>query len=252
MRKIVSIDCFEFDVARRYHDWAIVAVDVVRSTTTAISAAAMGRRSYVVPTLPIAFEMAKTMHKPLLAGELAGIVPLEFEIDNSPTELVKRIDVERPLILLSSSGTRLCYEASKSNVALTACLRNYPAVAKYIERFAHVVLMGAATKGEFREEDQLCCSLIAELLLEAGYSPANAATIEIIERWKNRPVNSWLRGKSADYLRRSGKLDDLEFIANNVGDLNSVFVLRGAELVHADSPPYQFLDGHRVAARAFV
>src|SRR5579863_10193514 len=128
MRKTVLIDCFDRYLPPDLADYAIVAVDVVRATTTAITAAATGRTCFVVPNLTTAFELAGTMRDPLLAGEQFGVVPSEFDIDNSPFELSRRGELERPLILLSSSGTRLCHEAAKHDVALIACLRNYRAV----------------------------------------------------------------------------------------------------------------------------
>ena len=47
-----------------------------------------------------------------------------------------------------------------------ACLRNYSALIAYLA--AHhpmVAVIGAGSRGEFREEDQLCCAWIAEGLL---------------------------------------------------------------------------------------
>jgi 2-phosphosulfolactate phosphatase len=177
--------------------------------------------------------MANSLRDPLLAGEQRGYVPAGFHIDNSPAELAQRVDVERPLILLSSSGTRLCHEVAKFKVALIACLRNYLAVASYVQRFNKVVLIGAATRGEFREEDQICCARIAERLLASGYAPADSATVEIVKRWSNQPANAWLVGDSAAYLRRIGQIGDLKFILEHVADVDSVFMLRGTEVIAA-------------------
>lgn len=237
MRKTVRIDCFDRYLPLDLAGHAIVAVDVVRATTTAITAATTGRRCFVVPSLTMAFELAKTMRDPLLAGEQFGVVPPEFEIDNSPSALSRRIDFHRPLILLSSSGTRLCHEAAKCDVALLACLRNYPAAGAYLQRFDRVAIVGASTTGEFREEDQICCARIANLLCDSGYLPENIATSNIINRWGSRPVTSWLRGKSAAFLRRIGQSADLEFIVDHVGDVSSVFVMRGSEVVDAETVP---------------
>jgi len=231
MRKTVLIDSFDCYLPPRLADYAIVAVDVVRATTTAITAAAVGRRCFVVPSLISAFELAKAVRNPLLGGEQLGVVPSGFHIDNSPSALLGRVDIDRPLILLSSSGTRLCHEAAKFDVALIACLRNYPAVGAYLQRFDKVVIFGAASRGEFREEDQICCARIAYQLFKFDYSPANAATSDIVKRWRKQPVTSWLCGKSAAYLRRIGQFADLNFIVDHVGDLSSVFMLRGAEVV---------------------
>jgi len=52
MEKTVVIDCFHERVAAEYtKSHTIVAVDVIRSTTTAITAVDGGRRCFPVPSL---------------------------------------------------------------------------------------------------------------------------------------------------------------------------------------------------------
>lgn len=114
MRNTVVIDCFPASASRYPADYAIVAIDVVRATTTAITAAAAGRRCFPIPTLGAARALAnKMIGNPLLVGEQKGFLPAGFDLNNSPSELLARDDIDRPVILLSSTGTGLCYEASK-------------------------------------------------------------------------------------------------------------------------------------------
>ena len=56
-----------------------------------------------------------------------------------------------------------------------------------------------------------------------GLAPANAATVEVIERWRRSLVDTITEGKSAEYLRRSGQVRDLEFILAHVDDLADVY-----------------------------
>ena len=231
MRKEVLIESIDANLPRDFEYWAIIAVDVVRATTTAVTAMTTGRTCFVAPTIPVAFELAGKLWNPLTAGEHQGIVPPGFDLDNSTAEIARHKEVDRPLILLSSSGTRLCFEAAKYEVALVACLRNYSAVAKHVSRFDNVALIGAATRGEFREEDELCRAWIATSLFYSGYSPATAATNEKIRRWKNEAATAWLGGNSAAFLRRTGKVADLEFILENIGDVDSIYALKGAKII---------------------
>jgi 2-phosphosulfolactate phosphatase len=123
------------------------------------------------------------------------------------------------MILLSSSGTKLMC-AARGSVYL-ACLRNYDAVVNYIiEHHEHVWIIGAGTRGEFREEDILCCAWIGARLTQRGYVPRDSQTREIIEDWGERPLEAILDGKSAQYLRSTGQLVDLEFILDHVNDLD--------------------------------
>ena len=57
-RKTVSIRCFADGSYKYEAGRALVAVDVIRATTTAVTAISMGRQCHVVPTLQAAFETA--------------------------------------------------------------------------------------------------------------------------------------------------------------------------------------------------
>src|SRR5215472_7881027 len=113
MQRTVRIDCFERGVPQYAAGYAIVAIDVVRATTTAITAVAAGRRCFIAPTIELAFDLSRRLGNALLAGEQGGTMPPGFDLNNSPVELLARTDVERPVVLLSSSGTRLCHHAAK-------------------------------------------------------------------------------------------------------------------------------------------
>jgi 2-phosphosulfolactate phosphatase len=237
MIKTVIIDYLPERAARYLNEYTIIAVDVVRATTTAISAVAAGRRCFPVPTLEAALELADRLGNVLLVGEQKGIKPPGFDLNNSPVQLLARTDIERPVVLLSSSGTRLCHKAAKGYATFLACLRNYASVASYIAvncNFPKVAVIGAGNRGEFREEDQMCCAWIAERLLGAGYLPEDGETADIVKRWSKAPVNAWTFGKSAAYLRESGQTEDLDFILRKIADLNAPFMLRNGEVVTCD------------------
>jgi 2-phosphosulfolactate phosphatase len=168
---------------------------------------------------------------PLLVGELKGDMPPGFDMNNSPVELEQRSDVGRPIVMLSSSGTRLICSALCSIETLLACFRNFSATARYlIGRYRRVALIGAGSRGEFREEDQMCCAWIGALLMKAGYTEGNRTTIEVVERWRDAPAAACLNGKSAAYLVRSGQLKDLDFVASRIDDLQMVVGMSGDEV----------------------
>ena len=137
MQKSVVIDYLPESVSRYRPEWAIVAVDVIRATTTAITAAATGRRCFPVPTIEAALSLAREFEHPLLAGESGGKMPAAFEIDNSPAELAGRADTHRPLVLVSSSGTKVIHEAAGCEAIYLGCYRSYSTLPAYlVERHA--------------------------------------------------------------------------------------------------------------------
>jgi 2-phosphosulfolactate phosphatase len=213
---------------------AIIAVDVIRATTTAVTGVVMGRECYPVPSLEVAVPLAARLHRPLLVGELGGNRPYGFDLTNSPYELAHRTDVERPMILLSTSGTRLISAPPRAEQVYVACLRNWRAQAAWmVGRHERVIVLGAGTRGEFREEDQLCCAWIARELVAAGYAPHDERTRKIIARWSDEPVDALLVSPSVTYLRETGQEDDLEFVMTHVDDVDQAFVMEGNRIVTA-------------------
>src|SRR5437879_2509512 len=232
MPRSVAIDCFAESVGRYRRGYAVVVIDVVRATTTAITAVALGRRCLPVASLDAAHSLAGRLADPLLIGEVDGIMPTEFDLNNSPAALVKRTDLHRPAVLLSSSGTKLLQTAASCEPVFLACLRNFTSLATLLAgSFAHVAVIGAGTRGEFREEDQMCCAWIADRLFDFGYRAENEATATVAERWRGCSPDAWTRGNSAAYLRRSRQHEDLEFILGHIDDLQAVFTLRDGEVV---------------------
>jgi 2-phosphosulfolactate phosphatase len=231
--KQVVIDCLPESAALYRSGYAIVAVDVIRATTMAITAVSLGRRCFPVSSVARAFKLARCLDNPILAGELGGDMPDGFEMSNSPAELVLRSDI-RPIILLSSSGTQLIAHASGADAVYLACFRNFSATAKHIRsRHSKVAVIGAGSRGEFREEDQIACAWVAHALVEAGYLAKNRATQEVIDRWRAAEASACIHGKSAAYLRRSGQVRDLDFILERIDDLNYAFCMQGEEVAVA-------------------
>ena len=228
----VVIDCLPASAARYRDGYAVVAIDVIRATTTLATGVAAGRRCHVAPGVDEAVALARRLRHPLLVGEVGGNMPFGFDLTNSPAALALRADIERPMVLVSSSGTRLIHECRDGPAAYTACFRNWAAVAAHVAgRHDRVAVIGAGTRGEFREEDQMCCAWIAARLMEAGYAARDARTVEVAARWKSAPASACLVSKSAAYLTATAQHDDLQFILSRVGDLDAVPMLAGDEIV---------------------
>ena len=236
MQGIVAIDCFPESV-QKYPEYAVVGVDVIRATTTAVTGVAAGRRCLPVATLEEAVALAHKLENPLVVGELGGSMPFGFDMTNSPAQLALRTDTERPMILISTSGTQVITESAKCVAGYVACLRNTTAQVAYLAgRHEKVALVGAGSRGEFREEDQLCCAWIAEGLIRSGYRPANGQTERIVERWSGAKPEAFLVSKSVEYLRRTEQMRDLDFILSHMDDLPASFGFRDGEVVMVPVP----------------
>jgi 2-phosphosulfolactate phosphatase len=233
MPRTVVIDWLPESV-HRYRDRVIVAVDVIRATTTAVTAIDRGRRCFPVATEAEAHDVSARFDGALLAGELGGLLPEGFELGNSPAAVAARTDTDRPLVLLSTSGTKLVVGARGAKRAYVACLRN---VSAQIDALASagedVALIGAGSRGAPRIEDELCCAWIAAGLIDRGLVAADGRTDILAARWRGAPAETIATGPSADYLRRTGQVADLEFVLGHIDDLDRAFVYDGQEVLAA-------------------
>jgi 2-phosphosulfolactate phosphatase len=230
--KTVVIDCFPENVRKYSYGYGVVAVDVVHATTTAVSALTLGRKCYPVSTLEDAFSLAGRIQNPLLVGDLGGNKPFGFDLMNSPAEISHRSDYDRPMILLSNSGTQLMKQVSLCESGYIACFRNFTATAEFLmQTHEKVAIVGAGTRSEFREEDKLCCAWIAGILHRAGYDAANDETAAVIDQWSSAPPEACHGSKSLISLGMNEQLHDLAFLFTHIDDVDSAFRMEGEEIV---------------------
>ena len=247
MPKTVTIDAFAASAAKYQSGFAVVAVDVIRATTTITTAVEHGRAVYPATSTDAAFAIARLLNRPLLIGELGGNVPYGYDLTNSPAQIAALNTVaagqftapDRPLVLTSSSGVPLLVEAEKADAAYAGCLRNLSALADHLAtQHQQVAVIGAGTRGEFRREDQLGCAWLADKLLERGFEVSDENTLGLIERWRGADVEQLREGRSADYLKRTGQVFDLEFVLHHIDDARVVPMFSAGVLrdVLAESP----------------
>jgi 2-phosphosulfolactate phosphatase len=234
MTGTVIIDCFPESAERYRSGYAVVAIDIIRASTTITTALSLGRRIFPVKTTDEAFILADKLSEPLLVGEIGGNVPYGFEMTNSPVDIASRTDIARPMIFISSSGTQLMLNAAGADAVYAACFRNLSAVAGRIAgKHDAVAVIGAGTRGQFRREDQMGCALVAERLVEMGYKPGSRLTEEYIRKWKGSDFRVIRSGKSAEYLKRTGQEKDLEFVLSHIDDLQTTPMLIKGEFIEA-------------------
>ena len=250
--RTVAIDGFLEKCDRPLEGYATVAVDVIRTSTTAVTAVATGRRCFPVPTVEAATLLASEFENVLLAGEVGGNLPFGFEVTNSPYEMATRTDIDRPMILVSSSGTRLMARLETNGSAYVGCFRNYNYLIQHLAKnHSKVLVVGAVTRGEFREEDQMCCAWIAEGLMAAGFRPEEDETSRLVDRWSGAPRDAFLTSASVKYLRSTGQERDLDFVLNHFDDLHAAFELHRGELVIAPASDPKICRVNPYPARPF-
>lgn len=232
----------------RHVDKAIVCVDVLLTTTTAVTAVARGRRTVIVGTPEEARAAAQRMINPVLALEATHCLPAGFDGDAGPAAMERRTDVARPLVLASATA-RLLVNARGAQAIYLACLRNAAATAAYVaERHARVAVVGAGFGHQTRCEDQIVASQLALDLVNRGFEPDGPGTEREIARWGRADISIARLGRGAELMRRIGCEQDVDFALGRRDDLEEVCEYHGGEVVGLSWPAPHAAVRRRVAS----
>ena len=98
------------------------------------------------------------------------------------------------------------------------------------------MILGADSRGEFREEDQLCAARVARVLIESGREVADGPTEEVLARWSEAPDDAFLEGRSARYLRDTGQDADLSYVLEHVDDVSAVYMVDNGKVHEVPGP----------------
>jgi len=231
-KRVVTIDAFPESAFRHLERDAIICIDVIRTTTTLVSSVSQGRLSFTAPNVERALELASCLDSPLLAGEVDGCKPEGFTLEDSPSAILARKDVWRPLVLLSTPGTKLIANTAACPAVYIASFQNLSATAEHVAaQHDRVALLGAGAQGEFSCEDQMAAAWLAQKLVEWEFEPEDMPTAELIDRWSDADISLTSWGNSAASLRSAAQLEDLDFVLGHVDDLDLVCCYRDEEVV---------------------
>jgi 2-phosphosulfolactate phosphatase len=146
----------------------VLVIDVLRASTTIVTALARGCRALIPVADPAeARQRARRFDggEPLLAGERRGEMIPGFDLGNSPVEVAEACLRGRTVLLTTSNGTRALLAARSAAAIGVAALINRTAAARWVgEQGRPVVLVCAGERGDLSLEDQVCAGLLVERL----------------------------------------------------------------------------------------
>ncbi len=186
--------------SRDLTDTTCVVFDVLRATTSMITALDHGARA-VVPVIDIPEALACKSRQPeaLLAGERDGLhIPAElaqghaFDFGNSPREFTADRVENRTIIMTTTNGTRALRSAIGAAVVLVACFRNLGAVAARILRAPppRLLVICGGTYDEAALEDTLAagalCASLWPLYREGHVADSAAIALNLHEHWRDK------------------------------------------------------------------
>jgi 2-phosphosulfolactate phosphatase len=164
--------------ARDLRDTAAVVFDVLRATSTAVTALANGARAIrPVATVEEAVEAWRREVGLLLAGERGGrrigaeqSGGVEFDFGNSPREFAPERVAGRTLVMTTTNGTRALRACAGAGLVLAGSFLNLRAAVARVRAagLSRVLLVGSGTGEVPALEDTLACGAFAEAFGEGG------------------------------------------------------------------------------------
>jgi 2-phosphosulfolactate phosphatase len=205
---------------RRLSDKLIVVIDVLRASSTIVTALAYGCRGLVPILSPEqAKEKAQQFKKEevLLGGEREGRKIKGFDLGNSPREYQKEIVEDRIIIFSTTNGVKTLERVRGAFRIIIASFLNLQATFNYCSKFQGDILLACAGKeGYFSLEDTVCAGMLINSLRDI-YSDtcqevdANLTAQVLYKKFGNNILEMLRKSQHGRYLESIGLRKDLEF-----------------------------------------
>jgi 2-phosphosulfolactate phosphatase len=163
----------------------IILVDVLRASSTIITALANGAKSVIpVPTIEEAHKLASKMPNAILAGERAAHPPPGFHYGNSPRSFLTNKIRNRPIILTTSNFTRTLGHPLPTTTILVGAFLNIEHLAQ-TARILHskqprpITIISAGSMSGSSVEDDLASDHIAIRIANPSDPPSYASSDDI-------------------------------------------------------------------------
>jgi 2-phosphosulfolactate phosphatase len=167
---------FEGLPSRDLSDAACVVFDVLRATTSMVTALGNGAEA-IYPV--VAIDEAVAMHRRdsglLLAGEREGLRirkeltgDADFDLGNSPREFTREKVCGKTVVMTTTNGTRALRACAAAQTVLVGAFLNLGRLADCLrhERPKHLILVCSGTHEEAAYEDTLAAGALCEAIWE--------------------------------------------------------------------------------------
>lgn len=205
------------------HTQAALVIDVLRASTTIITALAEGAVC-VVPVAEIAEvnRLAANLGAgAVLGGERNGLRPAGFSLGNSPLEYTPETVSGRTLVLTTTNGTYALARCKGAGAIGVASFRNAAAAVRWaglqLALGRELIVVCAGTRRRFTLEDACLAGLLAQLIQaevdELVLTDGAQAAQLIWQGWQQDPLAVMQASAHGRDLAQMGFRADLEFCA---------------------------------------
>jgi 2-phosphosulfolactate phosphatase len=199
----------------------VVVFDVLLATTTLLAIAENGARSIrAVATLAEAEALREGPDGPrVLGGEQGGYKAPGMDRGPLPTEYPPEVVAGRDVVFVSTNGTPTLAAVAPARMVLLGCLRNAPAVARYLDANNQddLYLVCAGSRGHASWEDFLAAAAVLAAMQDPGeLNDAALIARDFGERHREDLGALLPRGRVGRWLAARGYADVLAY-AGDVG-----------------------------------
>jgi len=163
---------------RELGDTVCVIFDVLRATSTIVTALANGAAAFI-PVEEISEALSRHRQQPdaLLAGERHGLRigaeltgGVAFDLGNSPREFTAAKVEGRTIISTTTNGTRALRACARAESVVAGCFLNLQATAGFVaaKKTKHLLLVCAGTRECAALEDTLAAGALCDRLVASG------------------------------------------------------------------------------------
>jgi 2-phosphosulfolactate phosphatase len=159
--------------ARPRPEGTAVVIDVIRATTTIVTAFQHGVRSVVPVASPEEARSARvTIPGAILAGERGGRRMSGFDLGNSPREYTREVIADRDLVLSTSNGTKTLRAVCDGRRVAIGAFLNRAAVADWLAaQRGDSLIVCSGYEGIFSLEDAVCAGAVVERAFSRNAPP---------------------------------------------------------------------------------
>ncbi len=151
-------------------DKTVVAIDVLRASTTIVTALSNGAREIIpVTTVESAVKLSSKLAGDivLLGGERGGRMIQGFHLGNSPAEYTSEKVKGKSIVFSSTNGSQILVNGRYAREMVVCGFINMSMVVNFLrERLRDFVLACAGTNGAFSLEDSVCAGMVIHTLLK--------------------------------------------------------------------------------------
>ncbi len=205
---------------RDFEGKVVVIIDVLRATTTILTAFANGcKRVIPVLTPEEAMEVKYTIIDActLLGGERRGIKINGFDLGNSPSEYTREVVQGQNIVLTTTNGTKALRGVRGAGSIFIGALSNISALCRACHKVGEdIILVTSGRAGSFSLEDLVCAGMIVSKLRETStYKETDAAFAAqlLFSHFKRDIKTALYTSEHGRYLCEIGFESDLEICA---------------------------------------